>query len=167
MKPILLTIACTLSMCIGVAHAQQGNPTKAKERVELQCGTHTVTISCGKARPNDENDERVCVHNALNFIDKFGNVFIPNQPKSFHDPFVIEKTPTGISCEFGKDGKYYVIVEFVAGPLACSPCTTIEIFSESGERLTINGATRRGVNINFDRILSYTAKSLYIEEYGK
>jgi hypothetical protein len=167
MKLNVFAIVVALAMSVGVAHAQQNNPTNAKERVELQCGTHIVAITCGKSKPGDEKDERICVHNTLSFVGKDGKIVYPKQQKTFIDPFVVEKTPTGISCENGSDGINYVIVRYVAGPLYSSKATTIEIFLESGERLTINGKNRRGVNKIFNNILSYTSKESLIEEYGK
>lgn len=134
-----------LALCAVAQNIQAANPTHAKERVELQCGAHKVAIDCGKAKPGDPPDERVCVHNTLSFTGPDGKIFTPKQPKNFRDEFEIEKTPTSIGCSRGTDGKFYVSVLFAAG--WAGPYMLYEMFSESGERLTVNGK-------NFDRINS-------------
>jgi hypothetical protein len=154
---IFLILVCT-------SNAQPSNPTKAKDRIEMQCGSHKVVITCGNAKPGDPLDERLCVRNTLNFVSSDGRTHSPKQPKNFRQEFEVEKTPTSIQCGQGKDGKFYVVVDFVAGPLACGPCSTMDIFSESGKRLTVNSK-------NLDRIIReqkiQSNKPIYIEEYGR
>ncbi|MEI6757680.1 MAG: hypothetical protein FDX18_10555 [Chlorobium sp.] len=140
------------------------NPTNAKERIEVQFGTHKVVITCGKGKPGYPGDQRVCIHNTLSFIDADGKVFFPKQSKNFRQEFVVEKTPTGITCGKGSDGKYYVIVDFVAGPLSFGQGYVIDLFTEDGRCLTVN-------SVNFDRIIETLIiefnKTIYIEECGK
>lgn len=67
-------------------------------------------------------------------------------------------------CGKGRDGKFYVLVDFVAGPLGCAQCSIMDLFAEDGRRLTVNG-------INVDRIIEKNNiifnKMINVEEYGK
>ena len=168
MKSSLCQAALGLAVLLQVTLTQaqllpEPNPTQVKERVALQCGAHTVAITCGRAKPGDPPDNRVCTRNKLSFTDANGKEFVPKQPKNCRQEFFVEKTPTSIDCGQGKDGQYYVTIDFVAGPLGCGPCSMSDLFYESGQRLTVNGRyldklkLQHGVPFN---------KPIYIEEYG-
>lgn len=160
---VCLMLICTLNL-LYADPPDPNNPTNAKERIEVQCGSHKVVITCGKAKPGDPYEKRVCVHNTLSFVDADGKVFFHKQPKNFRQEFAVEKTPTGIKCGRGNDGKFYVVIYFVAGPLSFGQGFTPDLFTENGRRLTVN-------SVNLDRIIETRKiqfnKTIYIEEYGK
>lgn len=163
LRPIAVVgMSFTIFSC--VCHAQSSNSTNARDRVEIQCGAHKVAIACGKAKPGDPPDERICVRNVLSFAGENGKFVASKQPKSFRQEFEVQKTPTSIDCRKGKDGTFYVAVTFVAGPLACGPCSTTDLFTEGGERLTVNSK-------NLDRVIREHGirgnNPILIEEYGK
>lgn len=115
--------------------------TLPSRKIELQCGEHKVAITCGEVvYPGDPQDKRQCNHNTLSFTDKSGKVYVPKQPKNFRQEFVVEKTPVSMACTQGKDGHYYVTVEFSACPLGANyaSCVTVDLFKSEGKRLTVN-----------------------------
>ena len=116
-------------------------PPAAPKKIELECGQHKITITCGKVLYlGDPKDARQCNHNTLSFTGKNDKVFVPKQPKNFRQEFVVDKTPVSMTCAQGKDQKYYVTVEFSACPLGAdyASCVTYDLFASDGRRLTVN-----------------------------
>jgi ABC-type Fe3+-hydroxamate transport system substrate-binding protein len=136
-QQLLLKLVICL-VCSGfVLTTQAANSTK--EKIEMQCGSHRVAITCGKAKaddPKDEYDERVCVHNTLSFTDSNGRTVISEDPPNVVSLGDLGNSPEMMGCGKGKDGLYYVQVMFSG--CSGSTCQMHELFSEEGKRLTVN-----------------------------
>jgi hypothetical protein len=120
--------------------------TNFKEQIEMQCGSHRVAITCGKAKadePKDEVDTRVCVHNTLTFTDAADKVTIPKEPANMISLGVRGSAPEMMGCGKGKDGLYYVQVRFAGCPGIS--CEMYDLFTESGDRLTVNAVHLRNI----------------------
>lgn len=125
-----------------------------KDRVEMQCGSHRVAITCGRTRPNDpkdDKDNRVCVHNILSFTGEDGKVLVPQEPNNVISLGDKGNSPQMMNCGKGADGNFYVFVRFDGCPGVS--CEMFDLFSESGKRLTVNSVhlqkTIRRISIKF------------------
>lgn len=137
----VLQIIFVFSICYFMNAVQAGGGAFFKEKVEMQCGSHRVAITCGKAKPDDPKDDldvRVCVHNSLSFTDSGGKVFIPVEPKNVISLGEKGNSPNDINCGKGKNGLFYVRVRFIGCPYIS--CEMIDLFAEDGKRLTVNGS---------------------------
>lgn len=137
----LLFAFVLLQIAFGVQAQPAIEPSAAPKKIEIECGQHKVTITCGKVLyPDSPQDARRCNHNTLSFTNKDGKFFVPKQPKHFRQEFVVEKTPVSMACSQGKDQYYYVTVEFSACPLGTryAACVIYDLFTSDGRRLTVN-----------------------------
>ena len=138
--------------------------SNAKERIELQCGSHRVAITCGKAKPGDPPDERVCVRNTLSFTGPDGKTSVIHIPKKYESE---AGTPWGIECAQGRNGANYVVVAYTFCEL--SVCQLHDVYTEDGQHLT---PKKQRADLEFDRVsgklgLITSSKMITIEEYRK
>jgi hypothetical protein len=141
-----------------VASAQAAGQEKRK--IEVPCGEYVVAITCGRDNTPRSEDARECNNNTLTFTGKNGKVVTPRTPKGFDTT----KTPSGLSCGRAKDGRYYVIVEFLNGPVGCGPCTVFDLFEASGKRVTVNG---KYLDKTIEKLGIPDSKQINIEEETK
>jgi hypothetical protein len=135
---IILRIAFVLSACVLVSNNAMAEGF-VKDRVEMQCGSHRVAITCGRARPDDPKndiDTRICVHSTLSFTGEDGKVFVPKEPSNVVSLGDKGNSPQMMNCGKGADGKFYAFVRFEGCPYVA--CEMYDLFSESGKRLTVN-----------------------------
>lgn len=161
---VFLSLLMVLFFCVSITHGACGDiinneKTSFDRRVVISCGGHRVFIFCGK---KNKDDPRFCDDNVLCFESFDGLALIPMQPRGFAQEFVVEKTPTGIACGSDDEGYNYVLVDYSAGPLSCGPCHILELFTEGGDRLTVNGENLDDI-VRVKKMKFSTLK--YIEEY--
>ena len=134
---MLLSILGLLSAkALALEIDDQANPTHAKQKIELQCGQHTVAITCGNVfDPVSARMGRQCNQNTLTFTGPDGGVLEPPPPKNKSFDFA-GKTPVGLSCNKAKDGRDYVEVEYSSCLGNGNPCITWHLFTSTGKRLT-------------------------------
>lgn len=135
---VLQIIVAWLICCFLVETAQADETFK--ERIEMLCGLHRIAITCGKLKPGEiqsDIDTRICVHNILSFSDVDGKVLVPREPKNVISLGEKGNSPKMMGCGKGKDGLFYVEVMFSGCP--GGSCEMYDLFSEDGERLTVNG----------------------------
>ena len=157
-------VVMLLLLIVSIEVFAQGTMTPPRQ-IEQQCGQYRVAITCGKEL-NDSgyaDDNRQCNRNTLSFTGPDGNVLVPKQPNSFRQEFIVEKTPTSFACAQGKDGNYYVTVEFSACPAgaAGAMCMVHDLFTSDGRRLTVNS---RNLDTLHKKYGIPFAKHLEIEE---
>jgi hypothetical protein len=154
----VLIVSSLLSISI---QAAPDLSTISPRKIELLCGQHTVTITCGKViDPDYPEDTRQCNHNTLSFTGSDGKVVIPSSPKGF-DTW---KTPVSMACNQGKDGRYYVTVEF-SNCAYYVQCMTYHLFKSNGKRLTADLTDRMSQfgSVGKKLGISSYAKHIYIE----
>lgn len=155
----LLAGVCSAFMTLD-AYAESSS--NAKESVELQCGSHKVAITCGKAKPGDPPDGRVCVRNTLSFTGLDGKRTSISTPKKYKAD---AGTPWGIECAQGRNGANFVVVAYSFCELPV--CRLHDVYSEDGQHLT---PAKQRADLEFDRVsgklgLTTSSKMIAIEEY--
>jgi hypothetical protein len=77
------------------------------------------------------------------FTDSEGKVFVPAEPQNVESLGDKGNSPDMMVCGKGKDGLFYVSANFSG----CSyvTCEMLDMFTESGKRLTVNGLHRQKI----------------------
>ncbi len=118
------------------------NPTHARQKIELQCGQHTVSISCGYIDvPKDARRGRKCNHNTLRFSGPDGKSSEPSMSDDLAYLESLRLTPVGIGCEKSENdnsenNNFAVAVEYSSCLGNGGSCTARRLFSTDGKQLS-------------------------------
>lgn len=128
--------ALCVFLAIGMSPAKRALADGGKESLapkivqEMQCGSHKVVITCGKAAPGekiDENDARTCVHNKVKIIDPAGRVsVVPGLGRG-------TRNPEFMHCGVGRGGKRYV--EVLVYSCNMPSCGELVVLTEEGHEI--------------------------------
>ena len=103
---VFVAAIAAMVLCAGQVALAGSDGVKPEIVQQMQCGSHKVVITCGKAKPGevDVGGSRVCLHNKLKFIDAAGKVkIVPGFGGK-------KRNPESMDCGVGKDGRHYVQV---------------------------------------------------------
>jgi hypothetical protein len=140
LTPLILVLSMGKVLALEIDEAT--NPAHAKQKIELQCGQHTIAITCGNLfDPVDARMGRKCNHNILTFTGPDGKVIEPPPPKSKNFDFY-GKTPVGFGCDKAKNDHYYVEVDYSSCLGNANTCITTHLFTSTGDRLTADISDR-------------------------
>ncbi len=139
---ILLLFPFLTSKALASENGELSKSSNAKQKIELQCGQHTVSITCGNVfNAEDVRVGRQCNDNILSFTGPDGKIKEPPPPKSKKFNFY-GKTPVGLGCDKAKDGQFYVEVDYSTCLENFNTCITTHLFTSAGERLTADMSDR-------------------------